>query len=374
MPTILSEEYATTTGAAKRKWIFLPELKPLVHILRILLLCGVVAASASSNMPAHAQAPDQLPAKSTGQGAAAVPAAAVSGTIVDTNDDVIEGARVQLSKAGSPGILREMNSGSMGEFAFGDLEPGTYLITVSRNGMMTFASKPIVLRSGTPVTLPKVVLSIAAATTTVRVMDPAAASIEQVEVAEQQRVLKIFPNFYSSYDWDAAPMLPKQKYRLAARTLIDPVTFLTTGAIAGAEQYENIFPSFGGGLDGYAKRYGAAYATHASGELLIRAVFPSIFHTDPRYFIKGTGSSRARAEHAIASTFVTRGDDAKRRVNFPEILGAFSAAALSNAYFPANERGANLVLVNGFGDLGGDILDNLLREFVLNRLTTRAKH
>jgi hypothetical protein len=204
-------------------------------------------------------------------------------------------------------------------------------------------------------------------------MDSRAASVEQVKIAEQQRVLKVFPNFYSSFDWNAPSMLPKQKYRLAARTLIDPVTFLTTGAIAGAEQYQNVFPSFGGGLEGYGKRYGAAYATHASGELLTRAVFPSVFHIDPRYFIMGNGSKKARATHAILTTFVTRGDNGSRRVNFPEILGVFSAAALSNAYFPAQERGINLVLINGFGDIGGDMLDNLVREFVLNRFTTRAK-
>jgi len=223
------------------------------------------------------------------------------------------------------------------------------------------------------VIVPNVILGVAAATTTVTVMDPATASVEQVKIAEQQRVLKVFPNFYSSFDWNAPPMLPKQKYRLTTRTLIDPVTFITTGAVAGAEQYENIFPSFGGGLEGYGKRYGAAYATHASGELLTRAIFPSVFHTDPRYFIMGHGSTKARAEHAIASTFVTRGDNGARKLNFPEILGVFSAAALSNTYFPAKERGASLVLVNGFGDLGGGMLDNLIREFVLNHLTTRAK-
>lgn len=346
----------------------------MVRMFPIMLLSGYMAGPALSNISAYAQAPGQPSMNGKNQVTASAITSTVSGTIVDTNGDVIEGAQVQLSKTGSPGILQQMNSGAMGQFALGGLEPGTYLITVSRPGLATFVSKPVVLRSGTPVILPKVVLGIAAATTTVTVMDPAAASIEQVEIAEQQRVLKVFPNFYSSFDWNAPPVLPKQKYRLAARTLVDPVTFLTTGAIAGVEQYENIFPSFGGGLDGYGKRYGAAYATHASGELLIRAVFPAIFHTDPRYFIKGNGGARARAEHAIASTFVTRGDNGTRKLNFPEILGAFSAAALSNAYFPANERGANLVLVNGFGDLGGDMLDNLLREFVLNHLTTRAKH
>jgi len=52
-----------------------------------------------------------------------------------------------------------------------------------------------------------------------------------------------------------------------------------------------------------------------------------MFHTDPRYFVMGRGSTKERAEHAIASTFVTRGDNRSRKVNYPEILGAFSAAA-----------------------------------------------
>jgi len=292
---------------------------------------------------------------------------------LDTNGDVIEGATIQLSTNGSSAVLRQVISGAMGQFAFDNLQPGTYVVTVSRQGMTPFVSNPIALHSDTPIILPKVVLSVATATTSVIVTDPQIASIEQVKIAEQQRVLKIFPNFYSSFDWNAPPVLPKQKYRLAARTLIDPVTFLTTGAIAGAEQYKNVFPSFGSGIDGYGKRYGAAFANQASGELLTRAVFPSLFHTDPRYFIMGKGSTKARAFHAIASTFVTRADNGSRKVNFAEILGGFSAAALSNVYFPSNERGVNLVLVNGFGGLGGNMLDNLIREFVLNRLTTRAK-
>lgn len=298
----------------------------------------------------------------------------ISGTVMDTNGDVVEGAEVQLSAIGAAGIPRKIKSGAMGQFAFADLAPGTYVVTVSRSGMATFVSKPIVVQTDAPVIVPDVILRVAKATMSVTVMDKETASIEQVEIAKQQRVLKVFPNFYSSFDWNAPPMLSKQKYSLAARTLIDPVTFLTTGAIAGAEQYKDVFPSFGGGLEGFAKRYGAAYATHASGELLTRAVFPSMFHTDPRYFIMGHGGTKERAEHAIASTFVTRGDNGSRKVNYPEILGAFSAAALSNAYFPSQERGVNLVLINGFGDLGGDVLDNLLREFVLNHLTTRARH
>jgi hypothetical protein len=338
------------------------------------LLLGCIAASVLPVISAYAQAADQLPTVTQNRKTSSSATSGISGTVLDTNGDVIEGASVELSKPGSPETLLQMNSGAMGQFDFSNIEPGTYVVTVSRKGMTTFVSKPILLRPAAAVIVPEVVLRVLAAATSVVVMDKQTASIKQVEIAEQQRVFKVFPNFYSSFDWNAPPMLPKQKYRLAARTLFDPVTFITVGAIAGAEQYRNIFPSFGSGPDGYAKRYGAAYATHASGELLTQAVFPVIFHSDPRYFVMGKGSTKARAYHAIASTFVTRGDDGSRKVNFPEILGDFSAAALSNAYFPASERGGSLVLINGFGDLGGSMMGNLIREFVLNHLTTRARH
>jgi carboxypeptidase family protein len=332
-------------------------------------LAGAMSNDSTSAQPdGRSSASDKIP------DAPQATNAAISGTVMDTNGDVIEGATVQLSKSGSAAELRQVPSGAMGQFEFVNLEPGTYVVTVSGTDMTTFVSKPIPAKPDTPAIIPNVVLRVKAAMTSVTVVDKETASIEQVKVAEQQRVFSVFPNFYSSFDWNAPPMLAKQKYHLAARTLFDPVTFVTTGAIAGAEQYKNVFPSFGGGIEGYAKRYGAAYATHASGELLIRAVFPSVFHTDPRYFIMGQGSTKARALHAVGSTFVTRGDDGSRKVNFAQILGAFSAAALANAYFPEKERGVNLVLVNGFGDLGGNMLDNLIREFVLNHLTTRAKH
>lgn len=323
--------------------------------------------------PPQPQTNSQAAAQAQGGSSSSAAAATISGTVMDGNGDVVQGARVDLSEAGGPGTLGEIRSGATGQFEFANLEPGTYVVTVWGNGMTKFVSEPIALRADEPVVLPNVVLRVASTSTTVTVMDKESASIAQVEIAEQQRVLKVFPNFYSSFDWNAPPMLAKQKYRLATRTLIDPVTFLTTAAVAGAEQNRNIFPSFGGGMEGYAKRYGTAYLNHASGEFLTRAILPAVFHSDPRYFVMGEGSTKARVAHAIGSTFVTRGDNGGRRINFPEILGDFGSAALSNAYYPAQERGGSLVLINGFGDLGGDILDNLFREFVLNRWTSRAR-
>jgi hypothetical protein len=350
----------------------------------LLMLCNVVQlrarAQESSGTPFNASAqpnalqPAQTVSQSGESGSKYVGTASISGTVLDTSGDVVQSATVSLNGP-SASKAQSVKSGNDGQFAFAGLPAGSYKVTVVGPGMSRFTSGPISLKEGEVYLLPPVILSVSGGVTTVTVSgNKEELAQEQVQIAVQQRVFKVFPNFYSSFDWNAPPMLAKQKYRLAARTLIDPVTFLTTGAIAGAEQYENVFPSFGSGIQGYGKRYAAAYASHASGELMTRAVFPSIFHSDPRYFIMGKGSTKARVAHALSSTFVTRGDDGSRKINFPELLGGFSAAALSNAYFPSQERGVSLVLINGFGDLGGDMLDNLIREFVLNHLTSRAKH
>jgi len=188
----------------------------------------------------------------------------------------------------------------------------------------------------------------------------------------QQRIGGFIPNFYSTYDWNAPPMGAKQKFKLSLRALIDPVSFLTTAGIAGAEQYKGIFPAYGSGIEGYGKRYGAAFANHASSTLLGRAVYPAIFHQDPRYFYKGKGSIRSRALYAISAAVIARGDDGRWKPNYSRVLGNFSAAAISNLYYPASDRGASLVVLNGLAGTGADAVANLIREFVLKGITSHV--
>src|SRR5262249_34610131 len=153
---------------------------------------------------------------------------------------------------------------------------------------------------------------------------------------------------------------------------VDPVSFLSVAGIAGAEQYQNVFPEYGSGIEGYGKRYGAAMATHVSATLLGRAVYPSIFHQDPRYFYKGKGTIGSRALYAISATVIARGDDGRWKPNYSRVLGHFSAAAISNLYYPSSDRGASLVVLNGFAGIGGDAVANLVREFVLKRFTSHV--
>jgi Carboxypeptidase regulatory-like domain len=296
----------------------------------------------------------------------------LSGTVLDRNRNVLQGARVTV--AGPSGsAVRTVESGNNGQFAFTGLPPDVYKLTVTSAGMSTFISPQIPLHTGEFRILPPVILAVSAVATSVTVSEnKEQLAEEQVQIAIQQRIGGIIPNFYSSYDWNAPPMLAKQKFQLSIRAIFDPVSFLGVAGVAGVQQYKNAFPAYGGGIEGYGKRYGAAFANDVSGTLLGRAVYPSMFHQDPRYFYKGKGSIRSRMLYAISAAVIARNDDGQWKPNYSLVLGSFSAAAISNLYYPASDRGASLVVFNGLASTGAHAASNLIREFVLKRITTHV--
>lgn len=295
----------------------------------------------------------------------------VSGTVVDQNGAEIQSAQVALETP-SGEVVRSGQSGGDGEFTFTGLPPGDFKLVVSGPGWGTYTSPDIQLQAGDFRIVTNIVLPLTASAVVHVTADREELAQEQIHVAEQQRVLGVIPNFYSSYDWNAPPMQAKQKFQLSIRSLIDPMEFVAVGATAGYEQHAGIFPAYGTGAEGYAKRFGAAYANNFSAEFLANAVFPSMFHQDPRYFYKGQGSTGSRVLYALSSAVVARGDHGRREPNYSFILGSFAAGGISNLYYPEADRGAKLTLFNGLADIGGHAGADLLREFILKRLTTRA--
>jgi hypothetical protein len=331
---------------------------------------GLRSSAQDSILP---DAPEpQIPSSSGAGNPQQTSAGTISGTVLDSAGDVLQGATVTLNGP-SGSAIRTVETGSNGQFVFSRLPPDLYTLTVTAPGMNAYTSPPISLRAGETRIVPALTVSVSGGSTSVTVTETGKQlSQQQVQIAVQQRIGRVIPNFYSSYDWNAPPMQAKQKFQLGIRSVIDPVSFLSVAGIAGAEQYRNVFPEYGSGLEGYGKRYGAALANHLDSTLLGRAVFPSIFHQDPRYFYKGTGSIRSRARYAISAAFVARGDNGRWQPDYSRLLGNFSAAAISNFYYPASDRGGSLVLLNGLATTGGDVLANLLREFALKRFTSHV--
>jgi hypothetical protein len=350
-------------------------------ILIFALLIGGHPSNVFPQQAAGASASDRglpdAPGRGPSDGSSEVPPpqrtpSTISGTVLDTNGDAIQGARLRLTTqtGESERILR---SGSNGEFIFSELPPGTFKLTVSAEGMGTVVTPEIPILPGDMRLLSQVILPVAAAVTSVRVSaDREELAEEQVHLALDQRVLGIIPNFYSSYDWNAPPMGSKQKFELAFRAVTDPVSFMGAGVLAGIEQGNNSFPGYGQGVQGYAKRYGAAYSDDFIGRMMGSAVLPSLFHQDPRYFYKGSGSVSSRALYAIGGVVFCRGDNGRRQINFSHLMGSFAAGGISNLYYPSGSRGVSLTIVNGLIETAGNAGNNLLREFVMRRLTPKV--
>jgi hypothetical protein len=150
------------------------------------------------------------------------------------------------------------------------------------------------------------------------------------------RLFFALPNFLTLQNAGQVPPLTTgQKYKVVFRSSFDPVQYAWYGFLAGVSQAENSEPGYGQGAEGYAKRYGAAFADGTIENFMTGAVFPSILHQDPRFFQSGKGSFVHRSEYAVSRIFVTRTDSGKSQFNYSEIVGsALSAAISTNTYHP----------------------------------------
>jgi hypothetical protein len=295
--------------------------------------------------------------------------ASLTVTVRDIHGSAVADAQVKVLSA--TGVTAASGTADQdGAITFSALTPATYKVEVEAPGLRLYTSPELTLSAGEKHQLPVVAMGTPTTQTTVNVV-AAPDQVAQAQVNEElkQRAFGILPNYSVSYIWNAAPMTPKLKFKLAYRAFTDPVTFLTVAAVAGVEQSHKTFPGYGQGFEGYAKRYGSTYADTVTGSLLGHALLPVVFHQDPRYFYQGSGTVRSRILHAMESTFVSRGDNGRPMPNYSEVLGSFAAAGISNLYRAPSDRHAGLTVRNGFIVLGSNMATNLLREFLSRKVT-----
>jgi Carboxypeptidase regulatory-like domain len=293
----------------------------------------------------------------------------INGRIVDQSGVAVAGARLRLVRD-NQAVQAETLSGDDGQFSFVNVAPGTFHLRIAAANFATrdFSGS---LRPGEAYTIPQITLAIAEVMTEVRVV-PTQVEVaqEQIKTQEKQRALGLIPNFYVSYVNDAAPLTTKQKFDLAWKTTVDPVTFGITGIIASVEQSQNTFSGYGQGAQGYAKRFGAAYASGATNTFIGSAILPSLLKQDPRYFYKGTGSKHSRVLYAIANSVICKGDNGRWQPNYSSVLGGLAAGGISNLYYPAKDRnGVGLTFENALIGTAATAATNLLQEFLIRKLT-----
>jgi hypothetical protein len=342
----------------------------------ILTLASLVWLSLSilpCSLLAHGQQLPPIQTSGTGPSVGQRPpdqqlAGSINGTVIDLTGAAVVGAQVTLRRE-DQSASQEVLTGDDGQFSFANLVPGSFQITITAAGFAAQASSGI-LHTGETYTAPPIALALATAVTDVRViLSRSEVGEDEVKVEEKQRVLGFIPNFYVSYGPHAVPLTSEQKFVLAWKMTIDPVTFALTGAIAGVQQAQNDFSGYGQGGQGYARRCGASYADTVTGNFIAGAILPSLLKQDPRYFYEGSGNAVSRVLYSIANSVICRGDNYRWQPNYSNILGNIAAGGISNLYYPAKDRGVGLTFENALVAIGATAAANLLEEFVLRKLT-----
>lgn len=182
------------------------------------------------------------------------------------------------------------------------------------------------------------------------------------------RALGIFPvvEAPSTRD-DVAPLSARQKFEFFIKPTFDPsiAVIAVAGTLLSAKSTSQ--PAFGGGTAAYGQKAGAIAADYASNNLFAKALLPTVFHQDPRFFRKQGGSIVSRFMYGISRPFVTRTDGGHNALNISYLGGVTITVALSNAYYPERNRNASDSAARYGEIIGVDAAVNVIREFV--RLT-----
>jgi hypothetical protein len=173
---------------------------------------------------------------------------------------------------------------------------------------------------------------------------------------------------------DYAPLSARCKFNLFLEQTHSPYTFLSAGFQATLDQAQGQWPHYGGGMQGWAKRFGATLADTESRRFIQTFALSTILHQDPRYFPSHKRILVSRSWYAVTRVVITRRDSGDNTFNTSEFLGALFTSSLQNAYYPRHDRTLGDTMNRFSGALSSDALGNLLKEFTPDMKRLFRKH
>jgi hypothetical protein len=120
---------------------------------------------------------------------------------------------------------------------------------------------------------------------------------------------------------------------------------------------------WGGGVEGFAKRYASGLAGNLSRQSFA-FVLESALHEDPRYFPSHNQPRKARIMNALKQVVTCKTDSGDSTIAYGRIISAFGAGQLAATWQPATTSGVGAGFRRGIYTLGGDFAYNLLQEFL----------
>ncbi len=159
-----------------------------------------------------------------------------------------------------------------------------------------------------------------------------------------------------------APMTGREKFRYYLRSTYGPKSIGYTIAGAGIKQAEGSVPEWGGGMEGYGKRFASSFGQKVVNRS-IRIGLDGLLHEDPRYFASGRSGIWSRALYAVGQTFVVHKDAGGTRIAYTRFAADFGAAYVSRQWHPDTYHTTSDYLTSGLSSIGIDAAKNVWSEF-----------
>jgi hypothetical protein len=170
------------------------------------------------------------------------------------------------------------------------------------------------------------------------------------------------------------PVSARCKFRLFLKSTYSPYTFASAGFQATEAQATGQWPHYGGGTQGWAKRFGATLANTESRRFIQGFALSTILHQDPRYFPSPKRGLFSRAWYSATRVVITKNDNGDSAFNTSELLGTLLTSALQNSYYPRHDRTLGDTMNRFGGALSSDATGYLLREFTPDIKRLFRKH
>jgi len=175
----------------------------------------------------------------------------------------------------------------------------------------------------------------------------------------------VVPAFKVNYSGHFQPLSPKEKFSEWAEGVYDPLGLGVTAFEAGTLEYSATdgFCGYGHGWGPYGQCYGSLELDATVSSFIGDYALAVWWHQDPRYFRLGKGSFCKRVLYAISRVFITYNDSGHNVFYSSALSGTVIASAVSNLYYPQQDRGVSNSVSRAGLDLGNTAIYNAAAEF-----------
>jgi hypothetical protein len=175
----------------------------------------------------------------------------------------------------------------------------------------------------------------------------------------------VIPAYKVDYQHNFKPLSPREKFQEWWEAVYDPLGLAAVAVEAGTLEYSSTdgFCGYGHGWGGYGECYGSMQLDANVSSFIGDYALTVLWHQDPRYFRLGKGSFGRRVWYSVSRVFVTYNDSGHTVFYSSALTGTAIAGAVSNLYYPPQDRGVSATISRVGLDLGNTALYNAAAEF-----------